>query len=255
MTEFDKYSELMNLIGYGLAKFDMDFVKEFGFTARTAFYKYCVDLGIAKTIKSVTNRQDSFDPYFDNGRKGWYQRNQREHIKLFIDSLFGNEDAKGYANIVKLFIQDSGKNIQQPQTTIPPAIKSRFKQLQETGKEAEFYFMTNYKSIPLFENAQIEDARLWGDGYDFQIKLKTNYSLAEIKGVREKTGSIRMTQSEYNKAEEFKDNYFLIIVSNLEKAPKFSCISNPLLHIDFTSKEIKTIQIDYQTQVLDWSKL
>ena len=88
MTEFDKYSDLMNLIGYGLAKFDMDFVKEFGFKTRSAFYQYCVDLGFAKTIKSVTNRQDSFDPYFDNGRKGWYQRNQREHIKLFIDSLF-----------------------------------------------------------------------------------------------------------------------------------------------------------------------
>ena len=64
----------MNLIGYGLAKFDMDFVKEFGFKTRSAFYQYCVDLGLAKTIKSVTNRQDSFDPYFDNGRKGWYQR-------------------------------------------------------------------------------------------------------------------------------------------------------------------------------------
>ena len=114
MTEFDKYSDLMNLIGYGLAKFDMDFVKEFGFKTRSAFYQYCVDLGFAKTIKSVTNRQDSFDPYFDNGRKGWYQRNQREHIKLFIDSLFGNEDAAGYVGIVKLYIQDTSKKIEIP---------------------------------------------------------------------------------------------------------------------------------------------
>ena len=53
MTEFDKYSDLMNLIGYVLVKFDMDFVKEFGFKTRSAFYQYCVDLGFAKTIKSV----------------------------------------------------------------------------------------------------------------------------------------------------------------------------------------------------------
>lgn len=38
MNEFDKYSDLMNLIGYGLAKFDMGFVEEFGFNTRTAFY-------------------------------------------------------------------------------------------------------------------------------------------------------------------------------------------------------------------------
>nr|CBX30956.1 unknown protein [uncultured Desulfobacterium sp.] len=29
--------ELLNLIGYGLAKFDMDFVNEFGFKTKTAF--------------------------------------------------------------------------------------------------------------------------------------------------------------------------------------------------------------------------
>ena len=211
MTEFDKYSDLMNLIGYGLAKFDMDFVKEFGFKTRSAFYQYCVDLGFAKTIKSVTNRQDSFDPYFDNGRKGWYQRNQREHIKLFIDSLF--------------------------------------------GKEAEFYFMTNYKNIPTFENALLEDARLWGDGYDFQIKLNSKYFLAEVKGVREQSGAIRLTQSEFEKALEFKQDYFLVVVSNLISSPKFSCISNPLQNLDFTSKEIKSVQLNYHTSALNWSKI
>lgn len=208
---FDKYSEVMNLIGYGLAKFDMDFVKEFGFKTRSSFYQYCVDLGLAKTIKSVSNRQDSFDPYFDNGRKGWYQRNQREHIKLFIDSLF--------------------------------------------GKEAEFYFMTNYKNIPTFENALLEDARLWGDGYDFQIKLNSKYFLAEVKGVREQSGAIRLTQSEFEKALEFKQDYFLVVVSNLISSPKFSCISNPLQNLDFTSKEIKSVQLNYHTSALNWSKI
>lgn len=255
MTELDKHSEIMNLIGYGLAKFDMDFVKEFGLKTRAAFYQYCVDLGLAKTIKAVSNRQDSFDPYFDNGRKGWYQRNQREHIKLFIDSLFGNEDAVGYANIVRLFIQDSNKNIKIAQKTIPPAVKSRFKQLQATGKEAEFFFMTNYKNIPIFQDALIEDARLWGDGYDFQVKLNSKYLLAEVKGVREQAGAVRLTQSEYDKAAEFKDDYFLVVVSNLIGSPKFNCISNPLEYLEFTKKEIKTVQFTYHTSSLHWNKI
>ena len=62
----------MNLIGYGLAKFDYTFIQEFGFTTKTAFGQYFVDLGLANTWKAVSNRQDSFDPYFDNGRRGWH---------------------------------------------------------------------------------------------------------------------------------------------------------------------------------------
>lgn len=51
--DFGKYTNLMNLIGYGLAKFDLNFVKAFGFNTKTAFYRYCVTLHFAKTIKSV----------------------------------------------------------------------------------------------------------------------------------------------------------------------------------------------------------
>ena len=164
-------SDIMNLIGYGLAKFDNAFVKEFNLPSKAAFGRYVVQLGLAKTEKAVSNRMDSFDPYFENGRRGWFQRNQREHVKLYIDSLFGNEDVHGYANIVKLYIKDFNSNIDIATDIISPTQKSRFKQLQETGKEAEFYFQNNYQQIPIFVNGLIEDARLWGDGYDFQIPV------------------------------------------------------------------------------------
>ena len=113
--------------------------------------------------------------------------------------------------------------------------------------------MTNYKSIPFFQNAVLEDARLWGDGYDFQVKLDSKYFLAEVKGVRERTGAIRFTQSEYDKAKEFRNEYYLVVVSNLMATPKFSCIANPLDNIELVSKEIRSIQMNYHTTSLDWS--
>ena len=218
MDNKDRLSEVMNLIGYGLAKFDLNFAKEFGFSTKTAFCKAVVEMGLAKTVKAVFNRQDSFDPYFDNGRRGWFQRNQREHIKLFIDSLFGNEDVIGYANIVKMYIHNIDSNISLTTKSVSPIIASRFKQLQETGKEAEFYFMNNYQNIPFFEHSILEDARLWGDGYDFQLQKDNHYFLAEIKGVREQSGSVRLTQNEFNKAVEFTEDFFLVVVSNLISA-------------------------------------
>ncbi len=242
----------MNLIGYGLAKFDLDFAKEFGFSTKTAFCNSVVDMRLAKTVKAVFNRQDSFDPYFDNGRKGWFQRNQREHIKHFIDSLFGNEDVEGYANIVKMYIHNIDKSINLTTKSVSPIIVSRFKQLQETGKEAEFYFMNNYQSIPFFEYSILEDARLWGDGYDFQLQKNNHYFLAEIKGVREQSGSIRFTQNEFDKATEFAEDFFLVVVSNLNNTPKLNCIRNPIRNIDFMCQEAHTVSKNYITNSIKW---
>ncbi|WP_369912421.1 hypothetical protein [Streptococcus merionis] len=44
-----KHYELLNLIGYGLAKFDNEFIKEFGYETKTKFYHCFVDLGIIET--------------------------------------------------------------------------------------------------------------------------------------------------------------------------------------------------------------
>lgn len=248
----ERISEILNLVGYGLAKFNYDFISEFGFKTKTAFGQYFVDLGLANTWKAISNRQDSFDPYFDNGRKGWYQRNQREHIKLFIDSLFGKENAHGLANVVKLYIQDLNIGANITTEIISPSLKSRFKQLQETGKEAEFYFMSNYKTVDRFADGILEDARLWGDGYDFQIQKANDFLLAEVKGIRENHGSIRMTQNEYKKAKEYKSDYLLVIVSNLIRIPKLSIIENPTENLTLISREQKSVQMNYYSEDIQW---
>lgn len=252
MANHEQLSETLNLIGYGLAKFDMDFVKEFGFETKSAFYQYIVDLGLAKTIKAVSNRQDSFDPYFDNGRKGWWQRNQREHIKIFIDSLFGNETAKSFANIVKLYILEENPKIDLKAERITPITKSKFRQLNETGNEAEFYFLQNYQTIASFKNGIIEDARLWGDGYDFQIQIQNDFLITEVKGVRKPKGSIRLTSKEFEQANNFLDKYFLVVVSNLNATPKMTAIQNPINKISFESQDIVSTQTYFHTGSIKW---
>ena len=67
------------------------------------------------------------------------------HRKFLIDNLFGNEDAKGYANIVKLYMKENF-GVEDILMNMKPIVKSRFKKLQETGLEAEIYFMNNFNS-------------------------------------------------------------------------------------------------------------
>lgn len=228
--------ELLNLIGYGLSKFDNEFVRQFGFKTKQSFFEYFVELGIVETGSVVKNRMDLFDPFFDNGRKGWWQKGDTYiHRKNLIDNLFGNETAPELASVVKLFLKEKFR-VDGIDVDIKPILKSRFKKLQETGLEAELYFINNYKSISVFKNGLIEDARLYGDGYDFQINTDENTFLAEVKGIRAKKGKFRLTENEYLKAKEFKNDYIITLVLNLDDIPTFLTIENPVKNLKFEQK-------------------
>lgn len=247
-----KNYELLNLLGYGLAKFNMDFVKEFGFKTKTAFYDWIVSLKIAETTGVVKNRQDLFDPFFDSGRKGWWQKGDAYiHRKILIDSLFGDLSSSQYAGMVKIYIQGSFGEVEKPET-VSPVMKSRFKQLQITGQEAELYFMYNYKNIGTFSNGILDDARLFGDGYDFQIQVTEKYFLAEVKGVRASSGSIRLTENEFTKASEYKNDYGLIVVSNLSDLPKMTAVFNPIENLALTKKVVSQSQTTYHSKFVSW---
>src|SRR5690554_578796 len=235
--------EILNLLGYGLAKFDNEFIKQFGFKTKLSFFEYFVELGIVETGSVVKNRMDLFDPFFENTRKGWWQKGDAYiHRKLLIDSLFGNENVIGYANIVKLFLKDKF-NVKAIFVDVKPIVKSRFKKLQETGLEAELFFMNNFNSIDIFKNGIIEDARLYGDGYDFQINVNENSFLAEIKGIRANKGRFRLTENEYSKAKEYKNDYIVTLVLNLDNLPTFLTIDNPLKNLKFEERIIKAKEI------------
>lgn len=235
--------EILNLLGYGLAKFDHEFIKEFGFKTKHSFFEYFVELGLVETGSVVKNRMDLFDPFFNNDRKGWWQKGDAYiHRKLLIDSLFGNENVVGYSNIVKLFLKDNF-NIKEIFVDVKPIIKSRFKKLQETGLEAELYFINNYNSIEAFKNGTIEDARLYGDGYDFQVNVNENSFLAEVKGIRARKGKFRLTENEYFKAKEYGNDYVVTLVLNLDNIPTFLTIDNPLKNLKFEERIIKSKEI------------
>ncbi len=236
-----KNYEILNLIGYGLSKFNDDFIKQFGFSAKQHFYQFCVNNEIAKTTETVKNRMDLFDHFFpENGRKGWWQKGDTYiHRKILIDNLFGNENVVEYANIVKIYLKEKfaihGLEYQEK-----PIIISRFKALQETGLEAELFFMRNYHSVDMFKKGLLDDARLFGDGYDFQINVNNHLYLAEVKGIRENKGKFRLTENEYKKALDYKSDYIISLVLNLNKAPRILTIKDPINNLLFDEKTIKS---------------
>jgi len=215
--------ELLNLIGYGLAKFDDTFIKEFQCSSKSEFYRYIVSLGVAETTGVVKNRMDLFDPYFDNNRKGWWQKAEVYRFrKDLIDMMFGSEDVHSFAEIVKMLLASEGKKTGK--TIIEkPIVRTKFKRLQETGMEAENYFIYHFDKEEKFKDGQLTDARLYGEG------------------------RIRLTSKEFEKAKEYQSNFILSLVTNLEDIPKLVLIDNPLNHFEFEKNVIKNEVVEYRS--------
>ena len=95
--------------------------------------------------------------------------------------MFGSLNAFDYAGIVKLYIANKFTASFDEDISVSPIVKTKFKQLQSTGKEAEHYFLENYQSIEIFKNGNLEDARFYGDGYDFQVEKEKHFYLIEVK--------------------------------------------------------------------------
>jgi hypothetical protein len=244
--------EILNLLGYGLAKFDSAFIEHFGVASKTAFYEKLVGAGIAETASTIKNRQDLFDPFFENGRKGWWQKGDAYiHRKDFIDSLFGDLDAEQFAMIVKAYLSEQF-SVNSEQVKVSPILKSRFRQLQETGIEAELYFKNCFQKIKKFEKGVLEDGRLFGDGYDFQITVNDTCYLAEIKGVREQSGAIRLTEKEYAQALVYQEDYTLVVVSNLNDQPKLTPIFDPIKELQLKPIVFSSEQIQFHSPVIKW---
>ena len=252
-----KHYELLNLVGYGLAKFGDSFWRCFGRKSKADFYRIFVDLGVAKTTGTVKSRQDLFDPFFPNHRRGWTQRAEDyKHRKLRIDSLHGKLENDQFAKLVKRLLGGSSAlaaaAAADRERRASPIVESRFRRMMETGYQSEHYFMENFSQIEKFKGGTLQDARFWGDGYDFQIALPGGCFLAEVKGVRRTRGSVRMTKNEYCKAKKFKSRYGLVVVSNLDEEPKMTPVFNPVANLPMTLQAIVSQQREYHTQMINW---
>ena len=124
--------DILNMFGYGLAKFDMDLVYNMGYKTKTDFYQHFYQLGIAGSPSTIKNRQDLFDPFFNNKRKGWWQKKEcYEHRKILIDSFYKDLDCLGFIDILNKLLVYRGFIHPIEPVEISPLLKLQFEALKE----------------------------------------------------------------------------------------------------------------------------
>lgn len=98
-------------ISFYLSKYNEAALKELGLkNFSTAFKELGNLLGIKAS--SIKNMRDEFDPYFDNGRKGWYQRELRSSRKKIYKLLtpFSFHDLTEFIKRIVEFYEESKRS-------------------------------------------------------------------------------------------------------------------------------------------------
>lgn len=235
---------------YYLARFDKLALANLGYKNwETAFIDISKKLDVKK--HSVRNWRDEFDPLFGY-RAGWYQRPMspsRTNVALALENLDEPEIRNIVENILSGDIDNEIDNLKHllaiaDDDTQEGESKS-FVPRGPTGKKAEEFFVEYYRLHNLPVAGELIDTRDLGCGYDFEIKSDAIRHFVEVKGLADNQGGILLTNKEWERAEQEKNNYTICVVSNLIETPEITFINNPHSKLNPKKNIVQTIQIQW----------
>lgn len=237
------------LIGLYLSKFDDKALRALDLSSFTEAFNI---LGLSISVKptSLKNYRDEFDPIFPNQRMGWHNRNTRQYCQDIYNN-FGDKKFIEFTNIIKGILLDNYDIDLISQKTSKKDFSESVAKRLITGKSAEGYFKLNYKKILEFRDYNIKDTTNLACGFDYKVyNNEDNFYCVEVKGLNTKSGSISLTEKEYNIAENLKDSYCLFIVLNFIDKPFHKYYFNPLKkNLIFKKVERKVLQVSFITSI------
>lgn len=194
-------------------------------TWRSAFDEAAGALSIRPS--SIKNLRDEFDPIHGNRRRGWHQRPLRPNRQRVLDDLKDVSDDALMALIDRIIARDEEATAEavDSMAAIPRTAHNVAERLL-TGRRAEEYFLAHSKSLVGIEARELVDRRQAACGYDFGITRIPEVGI-EIKGMKFTTGDVLFTDREWSEASIRLENYWLVVIGNLDTKPCGKVMHNP----------------------------
>lgn len=243
--------ERLILAGLYLSKYDSLGLKRLGFDSFTEAFNV-IGFAMGSQPGSIKNYRDEFDPLFPNRRKGWHKRPTRGYC-LRVYEKYKDLDLETFTGLIKSFVGFDENAWSEIQTKDDQEeSESHFAKRLITGLAAEQYFVAVQRSLPEFENYDAEDTTRLGCGYDFRLwtEAREDFLAVEVKGLRERVGSLSLTPKEHAVATALKDRFFLFVVKNFHESPFHEIYQNPLsCKLQFRRSERVIVQTSWLATV------
>ncbi|WP_140456858.1 MULTISPECIES: DUF3883 domain-containing protein [Priestia] len=237
------------IVAYYLSKYDRNALETLQYKSFLSAFR---DIGKRLGIKpnTIKNRRDDFDPIHSNSRSGWYQK-ELSKSSLEVVEKFENVSQDALTQIVKeiLFDENDSNDILQLLSDEKESPKSReINSRGVTGKRAEELFI-NYFNNGYFKEfkGELIDTRDEGCGYDFKLTGERGI-VFEVKGLSSEVGGVSFTDKEWSTAKQMKDNYILVIISNVFTSPNLKKVVNPYDKVNPIKRVSKVVSINWTFQ-------
>ena len=227
-------SKLAMIVAYYLSRHNREALSALGYQSfRTAFEDIGRKLGVKPN--TIKNARDDFDPLHETGRVGWYQRSLRPS-RASIATTFNEVSESALRSIVKDILCKpefrTSSSMNQMLKTLSSEENKRdaepvFVPRGITGRKAEEIFVTYFGEGKTSFQGTLKDMRDAGVGYDFSVSAPSGELFVEIKGLAADNGAVAFTAKEWEKAQEWGEKYYLVIVSGIGTSPKLELIKNP----------------------------
>jgi len=243
--------EKLIIAGLYLSKYDTDGVKALGFESFIEAFNV-IGFALGGRPATIKNYRDEFDPLFPNIRKGWHKRKTRDYcLKVFNE--YKDLDFGTYTSLVKSFAgYDENIWSEVRDKEQKPDGESFFAKRLITGLAAEHYFESVHSKLTEFKGYTLENTTRLRCGYDFRLCSETckDFLAIEVKGLKEKNGSLMLTPKEYDVAASLAGRFYLFVVKNFREVPFHEIYQDPLAsRLQFTKKERVVVQIAWSTSV------
>jgi hypothetical protein len=242
--------EKLILAGLYLSKYDLLSLRHLGFESFVEAFNV-IGYALGSRPASIKNYRDEFDRLFPNPRKGWHKRPIRDYC-LKVLQEYGDLDLDSFTGLVRSFVGYDDNAWSGVQSNEEPLESQSYFSRLATGLAAEQYFESVQPSIPEFKDYAVENTTRYGCGYDFRLRLgaQEDFLAIEVKGLKERTGSLLLTPKEFEAATSLKDRFFLFVVKNFKERPTHDIFQDPLSGgLLFRKSERTVVQVSWLTTV------
>ena len=241
--------ERLILTGLYLSKYDSLGLRRLGFDSFKEAFNV-IGYALGSKPASIKNYRDEFDPLFPNRRQGWHKRQTRRYC-LDVFEEYESLDTESFTGLVRSFFGYDDSRATEIMSPRNRDRESGFAQRLITGAAAERYFESVLAGLSEFEGMTMQNTTALGCGYDFRMQGASNedFLAVEVKGLKDRTGTLALTPKEHQVAAALLDRYFLFVVRNFVESPFHEIFCNPVTRLAFKKKERVTIQVSWLTSV------
>ena len=236
------------IVGYAMSRLDRAYLNARHLKSwKAAFAEAGALLHVAPA--SLKNLRDEFDPVHGNARRGWRGRPMRPNRQRVMGELCEVSDRALLEMVDAIFRHDvdAVEDVVIPLSKPAARIHNVAERLR-TGRLAEAFFRDNCHIIAGVQTDFLLDHRELFRGYDFGVKGRASVAI-EVKGIKQLRGGIAFTDREWTEATARRQDYWLVVVGNVESNPAARLIIDPTAALQATCRYQTSIAASWRATV------